>query len=52
MSFVKNGVKKIIIINGYGDNVLIFNYVVQMINCDVKIFVCVDSGEISDVDIY
>lgn len=52
MSLAKNGVKKIIIINGHGDNAPTLNYAAQMINRDAKIFVCVDSGETSDVDIY
>lgn len=51
MSLAKNGVKKIIIINGHGDNAPTLNYAAQMINRDAKIFVCVDTGETSDVDI-
>jgi creatinine amidohydrolase len=52
MSLAKNGVKKIIIINGHGDNAPTLNYAAQMINRDAKIFVCVDTGETSDIDIY
>ncbi len=51
MSLAKNGIKKIIIINGHGDNAPTLNYAAQMINRDAKIFVCVDTGETSDVDI-
>jgi creatinine amidohydrolase len=51
MSLAKNGVKKIIIINGHGDNAPTLHYAAQMINRDAKIFVCVDTGETSDVDI-
>jgi creatinine amidohydrolase len=51
MSLAKNGVKKIIIINGHGDNAPTLNYAAQMINRDARIFVCVDTGETSDVDI-
>lgn len=52
MSLAKNGVKKIIILNGHGDNAPTLNYAAQMINRDAHIFVCVDTGETSDVDLY
>ncbi|WP_232520933.1 creatininase family protein [Flagellimonas nanhaiensis] len=52
MSLAKNGVKKIIILNGHGDNAPTLSYAAQMINRDAKIFVCVDTGETSDVDLY
>jgi creatinine amidohydrolase len=52
MSLAQNGIKKIIIINGHGDNSPTLNYAAQMINRDAKIFVCVDTGETSDIDIY
>ncbi|KPM33078.1 Creatininase [Croceitalea dokdonensis DOKDO 023] len=51
MSLAKNGVKKIIILNGHGDNAPTLSYAAQMINRDAKIFVCVDTGETSDVDV-
>lgn len=51
MSLAKNGVKKIIILNGHGDNAPTLSYAAQMINRDAKIFVCVDTGETSDVDL-
>lgn len=51
MSLVKNGVKKIIILNGHGDNAPTLSYAAQMINRDAGIFVCVDTGETSDVDL-
>jgi creatinine amidohydrolase/Fe(II)-dependent formamide hydrolase-like protein len=41
----------LIIINGHGGNAPALNYAAQMINRDARIFVCVDSGETSDVDI-
>ncbi len=47
----KNGVKKLVIINGHGGNSPALNYAAQMINHDAKIFSCVDTGETSDVDI-
>lgn len=51
MSLAKNGVKKIIILNGHGDNAPTLSYAAQMINRDAGIFVCVDTGETSDVDV-
>lgn len=51
MSLAKNGIKKIIILNGHGDNAPTLSYAAQMINRDAKIFVCVDTGETSDVDL-
>lgn len=51
MSLARNGVKKIIIINGHGDNAPTLSYAAQMINRDARIFVCVDTGETSDIDI-
>jgi creatinine amidohydrolase len=52
MSLAHNGIKKIVILNGHGDNVPTLTYAAQMINRDAKIFVCVESGETSDVDLY
>ncbi len=52
MSLAQNGIKKILIINGHGDNSPALNYAAQMINRDAQIFVCVDTGETSDHDIY
>jgi len=52
MRLAANGVKKIIILNGHGDNMPTLTYAAQMINRDAKIFVCVDTGETSDVDLY
>ncbi|MBN1301655.1 MAG: creatininase family protein [Melioribacteraceae bacterium] len=51
MSISKNGINKLIIINGHGDNSPTLNYAAQMINRDAKIFVAVDTGETSDVDL-
>jgi creatinine amidohydrolase/Fe(II)-dependent formamide hydrolase-like protein len=51
-SVARNGINKLVIINGHGGNTPALNYAAQMINRDAKIFVCVDSGETSDVDIY
>lgn len=52
MSLAKNGVKKLIIINGHGDNAPTLSYAAQMINRDSRMFVCVDTGETSDIDMY
>ena len=51
-SLAKNGVQKLIILNGHGDNSPTLLYAAQMINRDTGIFVCVESGETSDVDLY
>lgn len=50
-SLAKNGIKKLIILNGHGDNSPTLNYAAQMINRDTGIFVCVETGETSDVDL-
>jgi len=52
ISLARNGIKKMVIINGHGGNTPSLNFAAQMINRDAQIFVCVDSGETSDVDIY
>ena len=51
MSVSRNGIRKLVIINGHGGNSPALNYAAQMINRDAHIFVCVDTGETSDVDI-
>lgn len=51
MSLAKNGIRKLIILNGHGDNVPTLTYAAQMINRDAQIFVCVETGETSDQDI-
>ncbi len=52
ISAARNGVSKLVIINGHGGNAASLNFAAQMINRDAHIFVCVDSGETSDVDVY
>ena len=52
MNCARNGVNKLVIINGHGGNIPALNYAAQMITRDTKIFVCLDTGETSDVDIY
>ena len=51
LSVAKNGINKLVIINGHGGNDPALNYAAQRINRDAKIFTCVDTGETSDVDI-
>lgn len=52
MAAARNGIRKLVILNGHGGNGPALNYAAQMINRDAQIFVCVDTGETSDVDIY
>ena len=52
MSLAHNGIKKIVILNAHGDNVPTLTYAAQMINRDARIFVCVETGETSDIDLY
>lgn len=52
MSLAHNGIKKLVILNGHGDNAPTLKYAAQMINRDARIFVCVESGETSDIDLY
>jgi creatinine amidohydrolase/Fe(II)-dependent formamide hydrolase-like protein len=52
VNVAKNGIRKLVIINGHGGNSPTLNYAAQMINKDTGIFACVDTGETSDVDIY
>lgn len=51
MNLAKNGISKLVIINGHGGNDPALNFAAQKINRDARIFVCVDSGDTSDVDI-
>ena len=52
VSVVRNGIRKLVVINGHGGNGPALNYAAQMINRDTGIFACVDTGETSDADIY
>jgi creatinine amidohydrolase/Fe(II)-dependent formamide hydrolase-like protein len=51
MNLAKSGIKKLILLNGHGDNAPTLKYAAQMINRDAKIFVCIDTGETSDTDL-
>jgi len=52
ISVAANGIRKLVVINGHGGNSPALNYAAQMINRDANIFVCVDTGDTSDADIY
>lgn len=51
LSAARNGITKLVIINGHGGNAPALNFAAQEINRNTRIFVCVDTGETSDVDI-
>ena len=51
MGVARNGVTKLVIINGHGGNAATLHFAAQMINRDAHIFTCVDTGETSDTDI-
>lgn len=51
MGAARNGIVKLIIINGHGGNAATLQFAAQMINRDAHIFTCVDTGETSDDDI-
>lgn len=51
MSVARQGIDKLVIINGHGGNSPALHFAAQMINRDARIFTCVDTGESSDSDI-
>jgi creatinine amidohydrolase/Fe(II)-dependent formamide hydrolase-like protein len=51
MSAAKNGINKLVIVNGHGGNGPALHFAAQMINRDARIFTCVDTGETSDTDV-
>ncbi len=51
MNLARQGIKKLILVNGHGDNAPTLNHAAQMINRDAGIFVAVDTGETSDEDV-
>jgi creatinine amidohydrolase/Fe(II)-dependent formamide hydrolase-like protein len=51
MSAARNGISKLVIINGHGGNGPALHFAAQMINRDAHIFTCVDTGETSAPDI-
>jgi creatinine amidohydrolase/Fe(II)-dependent formamide hydrolase-like protein len=52
ISISRKGIQKLVIINSHGGNAPALSFAAQRINRDAHIFVCVDTGETSDVDIY
>jgi creatinine amidohydrolase/Fe(II)-dependent formamide hydrolase-like protein len=50
-SAARNGISKLVIVNGHGGNGPALHFAAQMINRDTRIFTCVDSGETSDADV-
>lgn len=51
MAAARNGIAKLVVINGHGGNGPTLHFAAQMINRDAHIFTCVESGETSDSDI-
>jgi creatinine amidohydrolase/Fe(II)-dependent formamide hydrolase-like protein len=51
MGAARNGVTKLVIVNGHGGNAPALHFAAQMINRDGHIFTCVETGETSDTDI-
>jgi len=51
MSAARNGITKLVIINGHGGNIPALQYAAQMINRDAHIFTCVETGETSEKDV-
>jgi creatinine amidohydrolase/Fe(II)-dependent formamide hydrolase-like protein len=51
MSVARQGITKLIIVNGHGGNDPALHFAAQKINRDARIFTCVDTGESSDVEI-
>lgn len=51
VAVARNGITKLLIINGHGGNSPALHFAAQMINRDTGIFTAVDTGESSDTDI-
>lgn len=51
LACARNGITKLVIVNGHGGNSATLKFAAQMINRDANIFTCVDTGESSDVDL-
>jgi creatinine amidohydrolase/Fe(II)-dependent formamide hydrolase-like protein len=51
MGAARNGITKLVIVNGHGGNAPTLQFAAQMINRDAHIFTCVDTGETSDADV-
>ncbi len=51
VAVARNGITKLLVINGHGGNSAALHFAAQMINRDTGIFTAVDTGESSDTDI-
>jgi len=51
MCCARNGICKLVIVNGHGGNTPTLQFAAQMINRDANIFTCVETGETSNVDL-
>jgi len=52
ISVARNGIVKLVIINGHGGNIPALQFAAQMINRDAHIFTCVETGETSEKDVH
>lgn len=51
MGAARNGITKLVIVNGHGGNTPALKFAAQLVNRDAHIFSCVETGETSDADI-
>jgi creatinine amidohydrolase/Fe(II)-dependent formamide hydrolase-like protein len=51
LDVARQGITKLVIINGHGGNVPTLQFAAQKINRDAHIFTCVDTGDTSDADV-
>jgi creatinine amidohydrolase/Fe(II)-dependent formamide hydrolase-like protein len=51
MNVARQGITKLLVVNGHGGNGPALHFAAQMVNRDAHIFTCVDTGETSDADI-
>jgi creatinine amidohydrolase/Fe(II)-dependent formamide hydrolase-like protein len=51
LGVAREGITKLVIVNGHGGNGPALHFAAQMINRDAHIFTCVDTGETSDADV-
>jgi creatinine amidohydrolase/Fe(II)-dependent formamide hydrolase-like protein/7-cyano-7-deazaguanine synthase in queuosine biosynthesis len=51
LGLAREGVTKLVIVNGHGGNGPALHFAAQLINRDAHIFSCVDTGETSDADV-
>jgi creatinine amidohydrolase/Fe(II)-dependent formamide hydrolase-like protein len=51
MGVAREGITKLVIVNGHGGNGPALHFAAQLINRDAHIFTCVDTGETSDADV-